>query len=68
MGCIAVFPQVLVPTLMKLSGDVAPLWFVALHLRAEWQWPVIFAMFAIGAFGFAVAGRIVLTELRAART
>ncbi|MFI9604514.1 hypothetical protein ACIHCX_32470 [Streptomyces sp. NPDC052043] len=68
VGCIALFPQALVPTLMKLSGNVAALWFLALHLRPEWQWPVIFLMYGIGALSFAVSALIVLTELRAART
>ena len=34
VGCIALFPQALVPTVMKLSGDVARVWFLALYMPA----------------------------------
>ncbi|MET9293371.1 hypothetical protein [Streptomyces sp. NPDC003077] len=67
VGCIALFPQALVPTLMKASGNVEPLWFLALRLRGEWQWPVIALMYAIGALSFTVSALIVVSALRAAR-
>jgi ABC-2 type transport system permease protein len=58
IGMIALFPQAVVPTAMKLSDNVAPVWFLALHLPAEWQWPVIGAMAAIAGASFAVALRL----------
>jgi ABC-2 type transport system permease protein len=67
VGCIALFPQALVPLLMKLSGDVAQLWFLALYMPQAWQWPVIILMFAIGAASLALAARICVTELKAVR-
>ncbi|QSY50342.1 MULTISPECIES: hypothetical protein [Streptomyces] len=66
-GCIALFPQALVPTLMKLSGHVEPLWFLALHMRPEWQWPTVFLMYTIGVLAFTVAARIAFIAIKAAR-
>ena len=55
-GCIALFPQALVPLLMKLSGEHARVWFLALYLPGAWQWPVITLMFLLGLASFGVAG------------
>jgi ABC-2 type transport system permease protein len=57
VGMIALFPQALVPVVMKLTGNVAPVWFLPLHLPAAWQWPAIAAMAAVAAAAFAVAHR-----------
>lgn len=67
VGCIAMFPQALVPLLMKVSGNIAPVWFLALHMPTAWQWPVIAMMFVLGLVSFGLAGRICVTELRASR-
>jgi hypothetical protein len=71
VGCIALFPQALVPALMKLSGDVARVWFLALYMPGPWQWPTIAFMVLLGAGAFALAwqryasGREALRERRA---
>ena len=51
LGMIALFPQAIVPAVMKLTGDVARVWFLALYLPGPWQWPTIafMAMLGIGA-------------------
>jgi ABC-2 type transport system permease protein len=67
VGCIALFPQALVPLLMKMSGKVAKVWFLALYMPHAWQWPVIVLMFALGLVSFGLAARIGLSEMRAAR-
>lgn len=36
-GCLALFPQGLVPLAMKLSGNIAKVWFLPLHLEERWQ-------------------------------
>ena len=61
-GCIALFPQALVPLLMKLSGGHARVWFLALYLPGAWQWPVIALMFLLGLASLGVAGWIWVTE------
>ncbi|MFG1871518.1 hypothetical protein [Micromonospora arborensis] len=66
VGCIALFPQALVPLLMKLSGDAARLWFLALYVPPAWQWPTVTAMFAVGAASLTLAGRICLAHSRGA--
>ena len=58
VGCIALFPQALVPAAMKLSGDVARVWFLALYLPEPWQWPTIAFMALVAAGCFAVAWRV----------
>jgi hypothetical protein len=57
VGMIALFPQALVPVVMKLTGNVAPVWFLPLHLPPAWQWPAILGMLAVAAAAFAVAHR-----------
>ena len=65
VGCIALFPQTLVPTLMKASGDVAQVWFLPLYMPAPWQWPTIAFMFLLGGAAFTLAWRVYVTEDRA---
>ncbi|RJL30518.1 hypothetical protein D5H75_23480 [Bailinhaonella thermotolerans] len=48
VGVIALFPQGLVPLVMKLSGEIARVWFLALHLPDPWQWPTVIAMILLG--------------------
>ncbi|MDF5757176.1 hypothetical protein [Spongiactinospora sp. TRM90649] len=67
IGCIALFPQGLVPLAMKVTGEIAPVWFLALHLPDVWQWPTIAIMIALGVLAFVIAGGIYLTETRAMR-
>ena len=58
VGCIALFPQTIVPAAMKLSGDVARVWFLALYLPEPWQWPVIALMGLLGVGALALAARL----------
>ena len=67
-GCIALFPQALVPLLMKLSGGHARVWFLALYLPGAWQWPVITLMFLLGLASLGLAARIWTTEPRSPRS
>ena len=55
VGTIALFPQALVPVVMKLTGNVTKVWFLPLHVPPAWQWPAIVAMLAVAAGAFAVA-------------
>ena len=48
LGMIALFPQAIVPAVMKLTGDVARVWFLALYLPGPWQWPTIAFMALLG--------------------
>ena len=61
-GCIALFPQALVPLLMKLSGGHARVWFLALYLPGAWQWLVITLMFLLGLASLGLAARIWAAE------
>lgn len=45
---IPLLPQGLVAAIMKLTGTPARSWFLALHLPAAYQWPLIAAMIALG--------------------
>jgi hypothetical protein len=47
-----------VPTFMKLTGDIAQVWFLPLYLPAQWQWPMIAVMFVIGAGALLLAWKI----------
>ena len=68
VGCIALFPQAIVPALMKLTGDIAPVWFLALHMPAAWQWLTIAFMFVFGIGALALAWRIYIVEDRALKS
>ena len=67
VGCIALFPQALVPAAMKLSGDVAEVWFLALYMPDGWQWPTIAFMLVLGVGALLLAWRVYATEQRALR-
>jgi ABC-2 type transport system permease protein len=58
VGCIALFPQALVPAAMKLADDSARVWFLALYVPEPWQWPVIALMALLGAGAFLFAWRL----------
>jgi hypothetical protein len=45
---IPIFPQGLVPAIMKLTESPTRSWFVALYLPDAYQWPLIAAMLALG--------------------
>lgn len=45
---IPLFPQGIVPLVMKLTDSTVRSWFLALYLPPAFQWPVIFAMIALG--------------------
>ena len=45
---IPLFPQGLVPAVMKLTETPARSWFLALYLPDPYQWPMIAAMLALG--------------------
>ncbi|GLZ36474.1 hypothetical protein [Actinokineospora sp. NBRC 105648] len=67
IGCIALFPQGLVPLGMKLSGDIAKVWFFPLYLPDGLQWPAIALMLVLGLAAFALSGWVYLTETRRLR-
>ena len=48
VGAILLVPQAIVPAAMKLTDNVEPSWFLALHVSEAWQWPIIALMFALG--------------------
>jgi ABC-2 type transport system permease protein len=64
VGCIALFPQALVPALMKASGEIARVWFLALHVPGPWQWPTTAFMVLLGADALVLAWRIYAAEAR----
>ncbi|GII78890.1 hypothetical protein Sru01_38720 [Sphaerisporangium rufum] len=45
---LPLFPQGIVPMVMKILGIDNRLWFLALHLPPIWQWPTIIFMIALG--------------------
>ncbi|MBB5784374.1 hypothetical protein [Nonomuraea jabiensis] len=53
---LPLFPQGLVPMIMKIFGVENPGWFLALHLPPIWQWPTIIFMIALGLlmYGYAI--------------
>ncbi|MFI6733990.1 hypothetical protein ACIBI9_13755 [Nonomuraea sp. NPDC050451] len=53
---LPLFPQGLVPMIMKIFGIENPVWFLALHLPPIWQWPTIIFMIALGLlmYGYAI--------------
>jgi hypothetical protein len=66
VGCIALFPQALVPLAMKLSDDVARVWFLALYMPESLQWPTIAFMIMLALAAFGLAARIYLAEMKRA--
>ncbi len=67
IGCIALFPQALVPIGMKLSSGVAKVWFLALYMPPGLQWPTIAVMILLGLAAFGLAGWIYVTEAKRLR-
>lgn len=53
---LPLFPQGIVPLIMKIFGIGDPGWFLALHLPPIWQWPTIIFMIALGLlmYGYAI--------------
>ncbi|NBE93932.1 hypothetical protein FE391_08235 [Nonomuraea sp. KC401] len=53
---LPLFPQGLVPMVMKILGIEDRGWFLALHLPPVWQWPTIIFMIALGLlmYGYAI--------------
>ncbi|MEU4834489.1 hypothetical protein [Streptosporangium sp. NPDC023615] len=53
---LPLFPQGLVPMVMKIFGVEERVWFLALHLPPIWQWPTIIFMIATGLlmYGYAI--------------
>ncbi|SDH90514.1 ABC-2 type transport system permease protein [Sinosporangium album] len=53
---LPLFPQGVVPMVMKIFGIADPGWFLALHLPPIWQWPTIIFMIALGLlmYGYAI--------------
>ncbi|MFG3437091.1 hypothetical protein ACGF0J_07580 [Nonomuraea sp. NPDC047897] len=53
---LPLFPQGLVPMVMKIVGIEDRGWFLALHLPPVWQWPTIIFMIGLGLlmYGYAI--------------
>ncbi|MFG1946226.1 hypothetical protein [Nonomuraea sp. NPDC048826] len=53
---LPLFPQGLVPMVMKILGVEDRGWFLALHLPPIWQWPTVIFMIALGLlmYGYAI--------------
>ncbi|MEV4186324.1 hypothetical protein AB0J28_33345 [Streptosporangium canum] len=53
---LPLFPQGIVPMVMKIVGIEDRGWFLALHLPPIWQWPTIIFMIALGLlmYGYAI--------------
>ncbi|WP_126638959.1 hypothetical protein [Embleya hyalina] len=64
LGLIACVPQALVPTIMKINGTIAPVWFLALHLPNNWQWLVIGFMYGLGIMLLGLSGILYRGRLR----
>ncbi|MFI6480966.1 hypothetical protein ACIBH1_23765 [Nonomuraea sp. NPDC050663] len=56
LAWLPLFPQGLVPMVMKIFGIGDRVWFLALHLPPVWQWPTIIFMIALGLlmYGYAI--------------
>ncbi|MFC0864406.1 histidine kinase [Sphaerimonospora cavernae] len=64
---IPIFPQGVVPMVIKLTGnpEKGKSWFLALHLPEPFQWPVIAGMIALGGAMFTVAAVVTARQKRA---
>ncbi|QFG23359.1 hypothetical protein [Actinomadura sp. WMMB 499] len=53
---LPLFPQGLAPMAIKIFGVEDRVWFLALYLRPDWQWPTIMFMIAVGVlmYGYAI--------------
>jgi hypothetical protein len=65
--CIPLFPQGLVPAVIKLTDGSTRSWFLALYLPDAYQWPVIIGMIALGLGMLRVGLRMARTGLIAQR-
>ncbi|MDF5759008.1 hypothetical protein [Spongiactinospora sp. TRM90649] len=67
---LPLFPQGLVPMVMKIFGIGDRSWFLALHLPPIWQWPTIIFMIALGLlmFGYAILIPVRLSSSSSAAT
>ncbi|MFC6080642.1 hypothetical protein [Sphaerisporangium aureirubrum] len=48
IGALPLFPQGVVPAIIKLNGGDTRAWFLAMYLPPGLQWPTIFFMIALG--------------------
>jgi uncharacterized integral membrane protein len=62
LGSILLFPQGIVPLIIKLSGGHQRVWFLPLYLPAAWQWPAIVIMILMGLLTYGVMIPIYLTH------
>ncbi|MEU0521695.1 sensor histidine kinase [Streptosporangium sp. NPDC006007] len=69
LGWLPLFPQGLVPMVLKLTGQDVRSWFLALHLPEPWQWPMIVFNIALGLtmYGLAISLPIVHARRHPAR-
>jgi ABC-2 type transport system permease protein len=58
---IALFPQGIVPLIIKLTGSDVRSWFLALYLPEAVQWPVIAFMISLGS---AIGGALLFFYVR----
>jgi ABC-2 type transport system permease protein len=61
LAWLPLFPQGLVPLVLKIVETQDPSWFLALHLPQAWQWPTIIFMISLG---LAMHGYAILIPLR----
>lgn len=70
---VLIFPQGVVPLVLKLVGSDVTSWFLPLHLPEAFQWPAIAAMIVLGLATLGTGGHLLLKhrvapEVSAART
>jgi ABC-2 type transport system permease protein len=65
IGCLALFPQSLVPALIILSGSDTRLWFLAMYLPPDLRAVGVAIMAAVGVAAFAAAWWIAMRARRA---
>lgn len=67
---LPLFPQGVVPMVMKIVGIEDRSWFLALHLPPIWQWPTIIFMIALGLlmYGYAILIPVRLSSSSSATT
>jgi ABC-2 type transport system permease protein len=65
LGSLALFPQGLVPVVLKLTGNTdVTVWFLAMYLPEPAGWATALAMIALGLYLY----RMAITDLRQSRT
>jgi ABC-2 type transport system permease protein len=67
---LPLFPQGVVPMVMKIFGIENRSWFLALHLPPIWQWPTVIFMIALGLlmYGYAILIPVRLSSSSSATT